>query len=445
MGHSPGEARPTMSARSSRFSGFGSRRRRGKAAGAVIACAALLLAGCGGSDAAVAGAPVIRGDVGDTCEPATGSWTATAAVGGVTRTVIFTAPTHTSPWTKFTATANTGQSAEITSSSSSGSIQLRGLTKKANNTFIVTGTTADGCTYTSPPSITVSGAVEAVVAPGVPTIATVTAGDAKATVTVAAATTGGTPASYTVTASPAVTGGTCTVTGESGSCDVTGLTNGTAYTFRVAAVNAAGTGMYSVVSAAVTPFTTPDAPTAVAGVVGNTQVVVSWTAPADNGGSAIIQYQVSYAPQGSNDYGTWSTATATQSSSASFTVTGLTNGTSYKFKVAATNAAGDGSYSTSSSAVSAYTTPDAPTSVTGTAGEGEVALSWAAPASNGGNSITDYVIQYSSNNGALWTTFSDGTSTSTSTTITGLTNGTSYLFRVYCFFRFIIFRQSFNC
>lgn len=214
------------------------------------------------------------------------------------------------------------------------------------------------------------------------------------------------------------------------SCTLTGLTNGTAYTFRVAAVNAGGTGMYSVVSAAVTPFTTPDAPTAVAGVAGNTQVVVSWTAPANNGGSAIIQYQVSYAPEGSDSYGTWSTATATQSSGATFTVTGLTNGTSYKFKVAATNAAGDGSYSTSSSAVTAYTTPGAPTAVTGTAGEGEVALSWSAPASNGGDSITDYIIQYSSNNGSSWTTFSDGTSTSTSETVTGLTNGTSYMFRI---------------
>ena len=52
-----------MSARSSRFSGFGSRRRRGKAAGAVFACAVMLLAGCGGSggSAADAGAPIIRG------------------------------------------------------------------------------------------------------------------------------------------------------------------------------------------------------------------------------------------------------------------------------------------------------------------------------------------------------------------------------------------------
>ena len=41
-----------MSARSSRFSGCGSSRGRGKAAGAVIACAVMLLAGCGGSEGA---------------------------------------------------------------------------------------------------------------------------------------------------------------------------------------------------------------------------------------------------------------------------------------------------------------------------------------------------------------------------------------------------------
>ena len=51
-----------MSARSSRFSGFGSSRGKGKAAGVVVACAVLLLAGCGGS-AADSADPVIRGDV----------------------------------------------------------------------------------------------------------------------------------------------------------------------------------------------------------------------------------------------------------------------------------------------------------------------------------------------------------------------------------------------
>ena len=242
-----------MGARTRRFTSLASG--SGKAT-AVVVCAVMLLAGCSGSggSATVAGAPVVRGDVaGGGCEAAKNSWTATAAVGGVTRTVVFTAPTYTSPWTTFTATANTGQSATISTSASRGSIQVRGLTKKANNTFIVTGTTANGCTYMSPPSITVSGVVEAVAAPGVPTISTVTAGDAKVTVTVAAATTGGTPASYAVTASPAVTGGSCTVTGESGSCDVTDLTNGTAYTFTATATNAGGTATSSA-SSPVTPM-----------------------------------------------------------------------------------------------------------------------------------------------------------------------------------------------
>ena len=49
---------------------------------------------------------------------------------------------------------------------------------------------------------------------------------------------------------------------------------------------------------------------------------------------------------------------------------------------------------------------------------------------NGGSAITDYVVEYSSNGGTSWSTFADGTSTVTSATVTGLTNGTAYTFRV---------------
>jgi hypothetical protein len=74
--------------------------------------------------------------------------------------------------------------------------------------------------------------------------------------------------------------------------------------------------------------------------------------------------------------------------------------------------------------------PDAPTIISGTAGNAEVTLLWSAPASNGGTPIIDYIIQYSSDSGLSWTTFNDGISISTSATITGLTNGTDYVFRV---------------
>ena len=74
--------------------------------------------------------------------------------------------------------------------------------------------------------------------------------------------------------------------------------------------------------------------------------------------------------------------------------------------------------------------PDAPTGLNVTTGDSQVSLSWTAPVRNGGATITDYNIQYSDNNGSTWNTFSDGTSTTTSATITGLINGSTYKFRV---------------
>jgi hypothetical protein len=75
-----------------------------------------------------------------------------------------------------------------------------------------------------------------------------------------------------------------------------------------------------------------------------------------------------------------------------------------------------------------YLLPSAPTGVTATAGNAQATVSWTAPASVA--PITDYVVQYSSNSGSTWTTASEGTSTATSATVTGLTNGTTYIFRV---------------
>ncbi|NBW97448.1 MAG: hypothetical protein EBR28_12155, partial [Planctomycetia bacterium] len=76
------------------------------------------------------------------------------------------------------------------------------------------------------------------------------------------------------------------------------------------------------------------------------------------------------------------------------------------------------------------TGPAAPGVAAGLPGNGRVALTWTAPASNGGAAITDYVVQYSANGGTSWTNFADGTSTATSATVTGLANGTGYTFRV---------------
>lgn len=77
-------------------------------------------------------------------------------------------------------------------------------------------------------------------------------------------------------------------------------------------------------------------------------------------------------------------------------------------------------------------TANAPTSLTAVAGDGEVVLGWQESTWNGGvYDVTGYNIQQSSDSGASWTTaVSDTGSLDRAYTVSGLTNGTSYIFRV---------------
>jgi predicted RNA-binding protein with TRAM domain len=117
---------------------------------------------------------------------------------------------------------------------------------------------------------------------------------------------------------------------------VTGLTNGTAYTFTVAAINEAGTGPLSTPSAAVTPATTPGAPTIVSGTGLLLVASLSWTAPASDGGSAVTGYIVTPYLGGVAQTPTTFSSTATTE-----TVTVLIPGL-YTFTVTAINGVGDG-------------------------------------------------------------------------------------------------------
>ena len=80
-------------------------------------------------------------------------------------------------------------------------------------------------------------------------------------------------------------------------------------------------------------LTVPTVPQNFTATPGDTQVELTWEAPASDGGAAITHYEVS-----ADDGTTWVTA----STSTSHTFTGLTNGTEYTFKVRAVNSEGHG-------------------------------------------------------------------------------------------------------
>lgn len=129
--------------------------------------------------------------------------------------------------------------------------------------------------------------------------------------------------------------------------------------------------------------TAPNAPTTPTAVAGNSQATITWVAPASNGGAAITGYTVTSTP-------VVATPTACKTTNLTCIFTGLTNGTSYTFAVTATNSVGTGASSASTSAVIPSTVPGAPGTPTATVGAGSATISWTAPASNGGLSITSY-------------------------------------------------------
>ncbi len=300
------------------------------------------------------------------------------------------------------------------------------VTGLANNTaydFRVYAVNASG---TSSASGTASATTSGV--PDAPTSLSATVGNAEISLTWTAPSDNGSAITdyvieYRLTAATAFStfsDGTSTAT----SATVTSLTNGSDYTFRVSATNAVGTSSASSTTTA-TPAAVPDAPTSLAATPGNVQVSLTWTAPSGNG-SSITDYVVEYKTSAATSFSTFADGTSTATSA---TVTSLSNGTAYDFRVSATNSIGTGSVSATASATP-RTTPGQPTGLAATAGDSQVTLAWSAPASNGGSAITDYVIEYRLSTATAFSTFADGTSTTTAATVTGLSNDSAYDFQV---------------
>jgi hypothetical protein len=213
------------------------------------------------------------------------------------------------------------------------------------------------------------------------------------------------------------------------SYNVTGLSNGTLYYWRVNATNAGGTSAYSTSWNFTTVVAAPSAPTLSSPANGATGVSTSpalnWNAST---GATSYQLEVSTNSSFSSTVVNQSGITGT-----SYGVTGLTNGTTYYWRVNATNAGGTSAYSTSWS----FTTsgggggnpPAAPTlssPVNGATGISTTpTLNW-----NASTGATSYQLQVSTNASFSSTVVNQSGITGTSYGVTGLTNGTTYYWRV---------------
>jgi hypothetical protein len=208
---------------------------------------------------------------------------------------------------------------------------------------------------------------------------------------------GGRPVTgYAVTARDGTKTVTVHAAAAARSATVTGLVNGTAYTVSLTAASAAGTSPAA--SSSGTPAAT-HAPVAPGGLTavpdGKGHLVVSWSAPSDNGGAAVTGYTVSYRRATLNSgTGKWApvsgasvhrihvAGTATTATAASFE----TQKAFYLFSVTASNKAGTSAAATQGAAVTPAVTIGArvtvlsPSTVAALSGVSGTALAWHDPA-----------------------------------------------------------------
>ena len=236
--------------------------------------------------------------------------------------------------------------------------------------------------------------------------------------------------SYTISGTPPATTYT-----------IPGLTHTSLYEIQISSISCSGVGPISSPLYITTLSIPPSAPTNVVIANCNTgytnSVILTWTAPADDGGSPITNYVIYYrttSPPGS----TWYTYN-TNSSATTATISFLSPSTSYDFKVAAQNAAGVGIFSSPIVSSSSYNPPTAPTNLTAvTNSNGFVILTWTASTQEGAQFISYYVIEYKLCEFGGWITFPTTIlppvippPTSVIINDPNIANNLTYLYRVY--------------
>lgn len=305
------------------------------------------------------------------------SWTAPSSDGGsaITDYVIEYSVDGSGTWTTFADGTTTATSATVT-----------GLVAGNAYEFRVSAKNLIGSSLPSFASPTIE------TLPTAPAITGTTPASEQVTVTWTAPTHmgSGTISQYTITAydSNGNVAGSCNPNPGQLSCVVSGLDNGSAYTFKALATTSIGDSIQSSATSSVTPAGVPSAPSGVSAVTSGSNMIITFTAPSDNGGAAITSYVVTSDPAG---------ATCTVGANATtYVCTGLTAGTNYTYTVKAVNNRGESSASLASTAVTAVARPSAPQNVSAVITAGTTTLSatvsFDAPATDNGSPVTSYTV-----------------------------------------------------
>ena len=353
--------------------------------------------------------------------------TATAGNGFAEVTITPPADDGGSAIMRYTTTCASSSGATGSTASAPGTVVVDGLTNGSTYTCTVTATNIIGTSVASAASNSFVPAGPAT-APRAPTIDLATPGNGSVTVKFTPGSTGAGPTTFFVSCPPFVdvswrpASPSGFASGTSSPITLSGLKDEDLYTCSAYARNAQGTSPLSQPSKKFVPSDIAHAPTAPRSPVaepGNGQAAVRWTAPVDDGNSGIIPYIVTpYLGQ---------TALTPQSFynpprvNMAATVTGLTNGKSYRFKVEAENRYGTSPPSVFSNAVTVGA-PSAPTAVRATSAGGALKVAFIAHANNGAP-VTMYSATCKSSNGGVAKTKSGKTGP---IMLTGLTTGKIY-------------------
>ena len=358
-----------------------------------------------------------------TVVPAAPTWRSAAAVSGEqAATLTWTRPSGTLTKQQYAAKKSTdseyGPWTDIPSSATLQTYKVTtGLEIGASYTFKLHAVSASGNGVESveSPSVTVAPP------PGAPTGVTAEAGEGEATLSWTAPSGTLTKYQYVSKKGSEAFGTTWMdidgTDGDSTSGTVTGL-EAASYQFKVRAVSAGGNGAESGATDAVN--VKPGAPTGLRVETGDGEVTLNWTKP-----SGTLTKQQVAVKEGTGSYGSW-TDMEDSASLEEYTVTGLTGGVAYRFKVRAVSAGGDGA--ASGETISVRPSFAAPTGVSAEGGAAQAALSWTAPS----GTPTKYQYVSKRGDGVFGTTWADipgADGTSTSGTVTGLRSG-SYQFKV---------------